>query len=119
MPELKNQIETLRNAFSVDPTKPFELKESAVYGSPRRSDSEPSTPTEPGFIQEGIHAAVGHNYNTFPVSDNLHNGQIAGPQYDTPSAVMLNTPQTSFDGTGQMMPLTHASPEYDPSKIFE
>lgn len=57
LPTLRNQIDSLRLAFSQDVTKPFKLKPNFPYGSP----SEPYLPS-PGFDQgliNGQTAATG------------------------------------------------------------
>lgn len=41
MPEVHAQINGLREAFSVDTTKPFELKPSFPFGSPRSQNASP------------------------------------------------------------------------------
>lgn len=51
IPEIRQQIESLLEAFSADTTQPFELKVNVLYGTPKKS-SEEGTPTEATFARE-------------------------------------------------------------------
>lgn len=73
MPELKAQIDALREAFSADINRPFELKPSFPYGSP----SDPYHPSPPPFdsgYQSASYASVtgpppnALNFNGVPIT---------------------------------------------------
>lgn len=51
MPDMHKQIDALREAFSADTSKPFELKQTFPYGSPpaQRSSQSPNLPTTSSF----------------------------------------------------------------------
>lgn len=50
MPEMQKQIDSLRQAFSADLSKPFELKPTFPYSSPARSSGTP--PSDAGYPTE-------------------------------------------------------------------
>lgn len=56
MPELRQQVEAVREAFSADTRKPFVLKPSFPYGSPHPSNSS-SPPRTQGFRPPADRAA--------------------------------------------------------------
>jgi len=53
MPEMQTQIDALREAFSADTSRPFELKRSFPFGSPNSSQAsyglQPSPPLDAGL----------------------------------------------------------------------
>lgn len=46
VPEMQSQIESLREAFSADTSRPFELKRSFPFGSPISAGLQPSPPLD-------------------------------------------------------------------------
>lgn len=48
MPEMQTQIDALREAFSADTSRPFELKPTFPFGSPSSNGLQPSPPPDAG-----------------------------------------------------------------------
>ncbi|RMZ83484.1 hypothetical protein DV737_g1526, partial [Chaetothyriales sp. CBS 132003] len=65
VPETGAQIDAIREAFSADLTKPFELRASFPLGSPSSSGTQPSPPA---LVQHQLHGAVAPSYQQQPVS---------------------------------------------------
>ncbi|RMZ76124.1 hypothetical protein DV738_g5137, partial [Chaetothyriales sp. CBS 135597] len=64
VPETEAQIDALREAFSVDLNKPFELKPSFPYGSPMSG----SQPSPPGPDTQQLQASLSSPYQQQPTS---------------------------------------------------
>lgn len=135
MPEMQQQIDALREAFSADTRKPFVLKPSFPYGSPGAPAH--SSPPRAGsqYRQGGIHSASQQqnmeqrhaqqqvSYTTHPISPPISAGG-ADSKSDSPavqSLVMMATgqrgSQPSHDTNGAVsMP---DSSNWNPAPIFE
>ncbi|KAK2749807.1 hypothetical protein FQN55_003043 [Onygenales sp. PD_40] len=61
VPDLQSQINTLRQAFSADTNKPFELKPSFPYGSPS-DPTHSSSPTDPHYLQTSYPGSGSEHY---------------------------------------------------------
>lgn len=115
---MQMQINSLRQAFSADISKPFELKAIYPYGgSPGRTDSLSPPPTEANFVPQGQdHASLAAAYNTFNIAspDN-------GPRVDYATGqTMLRIGQARFDGVPQPNPTPQQqSMPWNPKPIFE
>lgn len=77
MQDMQNQIDALREAFSADTSKPFELKPSFPYGSPS-GKLQPSPPLDVKYQ----HPAIGHHEShepAKPVQYHLQHQPITPP----------------------------------------
>ncbi|KAF2719981.1 hypothetical protein K431DRAFT_304790, partial [Polychaeton citri CBS 116435] len=144
--EMQDQINALREAFSKDPTKQFELKPTLGLRSPpleNRSPPVPSTgltsattvPSNTGSSWYGRHDSQGHSSTASPTSDNSQsydylttheNMTYPSSNYD-PAASSTFAPQ-NINAVPQQSFAIHASspheqpaappPVWDPSGIF-
>jgi hypothetical protein len=124
MPEMHQQVNNLRQAFSVDTTKPFELKPSFPFGSPQvppqsspsshtgsyrsRLPSQPSPLEHPGQM----------NYHTHPISPPI-SACDQDSKADSPvaqSLVMMASGQRSAYIAGPHM---QEPVQWNPQRIFE
>lgn len=112
------QIESLRQAFSADLSKPFELKAIYPYGgSPGRSESLSPPPTEASYVPQGQdHASMAAAYNTFNMTS-----PDTGPRVDYATGqTMLRPGQNRYDGGAQPNPTAQQqSMPWNPKPIFE
>jgi hypothetical protein len=135
MPDMQQQIDSLREAFSADTRKPFVLKPSFPYGSPGapvnstppRANSQYRQAGTQGSSQQSLeqqHAPHPHqvsNYTSHPISPPISAGGV-DTKSDSPavqSLVMMATgqrgpPQQIATGVPMGDPST-----WNPSKIFE
>ncbi|KAK6612718.1 hypothetical protein H4I96_01931 [Botrytis cinerea] len=131
MPDMQQQIESLRLAFSADIRKPFVLKPSFPYGSPA---APPNTSPARGNIQQYRQGStslesqnLGHqnaqqqvSYTSHPISPPISAGGV-DTKSDSPavqSLVMMAT------GQRPPVPITNGLPMADnstwnPSRIFD
>ncbi|KJZ76979.1 hypothetical protein HIM_03856 [Hirsutella minnesotensis 3608] len=132
MPELQKQIDAVREAFSADVRKPFVLKPSFPYGSPRSSvhsspprvtQSYQSTMDRLGSLDhqhlESPHAQT-VSYPSHPISPPISTGP-GDSKSDSPAAQSLTLmPQ---DGQSadlrQGMTMSNPQPTWNPARIFE
>ena len=128
MPDMQQQIDALREAFSADIRKPFVLKPSFPYGSPgapvHTSPPRSGTQYRQGSIQsaghhqnmEQQHAAQQVSYTAHPISPPIS----VDTKSDSPavqSLVMMATGQR-----GPQAPNTTGVPDsnsWNPTRIFE
>jgi hypothetical protein len=125
MPEMHEQVNNLRKAFSVDTTKPFELKPSFPFGSPQvpaqsspmsndgsyrsRHPSHQSSMDQPGQV----------NYHAHPITPPISASDQAS-KTDSPVAQSL-----VMMATGQRAPQSNAGMQmqepvqWNPQRIFE
>lgn len=136
MPDMQQQIDALREAFSADVRKPFVLKPSFPYGSPgaplRASPPVTSSPyrqatSHPSSIESSLehqHAQqphVSYTHHPHPISPPISAGGV-DPKSDPPAAQSL-----AVMSTGQrvpQLPMSSGVPMPDtsgwnPSIIFE
>ncbi|KAI9812464.1 MAG: hypothetical protein M1827_004695 [Pycnora praestabilis] len=125
MPEMQAQIDALREAFSADLRKPFELKLSFPYGSPpaplhpspiheinyrpQNSSRQPSM-EHPGLI----------NYNTQPLTPPISAGDndLKGDSPAVQSLVMMAGGQRQKQPMQQALPMADSA-AWNPTKIFD
>lgn len=124
--EMQMQIQSLRQAFSADITKPFELKPSFPYGSPAPR-LQPSPPADLHYQDRSLSYSSAHEQNTHvaynappitpPISaghDDSQDGSMAAA-----SLTMMSTGQRHL----QRMPSSHleddSSLAWNPTRIFE
>ncbi|KAH6638458.1 hypothetical protein C7974DRAFT_306488 [Boeremia exigua] len=125
MPEMQAQVNSLRQAFSADITKPFELKPTFPFGSPQvapqssplssqgayrpRHPSHPSPMEQPGQI----------NYHAHPITPPISASDL-GSKTDSPVAQSL-----VMMASGQRAPQTNAgmhmqdNVQWNPQRIFD
>lgn len=125
MPEMQQQVNALRQAFSADITKPFELKPSFPYGSPQvatqtsplshegpyrsRNPSQPSPLEQPGQVNYHTHPI------TPPISASDHDSKTDSPVAQ--SLVMMASGQRAPQSTTGMQ-MREPIP-WNPQPIFE
>lgn len=133
MPDMKHQIEALRDAFSADPTKPFELKPSFPYGSPAPVHQSPpgrinnysqSAVHRPSIDQQSLDGPhgqqMGYAGQPTPPMSSSSMGASKGDSEGVQSLVMMATGR----GMPPQQPVSNTLPMVDPatwnpSRIFE
>lgn len=135
MPEMQQQIDSLREAFSADIRKPFELKGSFPYGSPG-APAQPSPPQvsqyqQPQMVRTPMdlinlnahnaqHSQV--NYSSHPITPPVSAGALDSKN-DSPalqSMVMMSGGQrVNQQPMSSSVPLVDPVQQWNPSRIFE
>lgn len=124
MPEMLQQVNNLRQAFSADVTKPFELKPTFPFGSPQvatqasplsndgsyrtRLPSQPSPVDHPGQVNYHAHPI------TPPISASGHESKADSPVAQ--SLVMMASGQRASQPSNMQM---QESVQWNPQRIFE
>jgi hypothetical protein len=141
MPEMQQQIDALREAFSADTRKPFVLKSTFPYGSPGAPQqaspsrsmqyhqqpqlSRPSSMEQQSLDQ--LHTQQPQvSYTSHPITPPISAGST-DTKSDSPavqSLVMMATGQRLSQQQQQQQPLSNSIPMVDPStwnpsRIFE
>ncbi|KAJ4404378.1 hypothetical protein N0V91_005899 [Didymella pomorum] len=125
MPEMQAQVNSLRQAFSADVSKPFELKATFPFGSPQvapqssplsnqgsyrpRHPSHPSPLEQPGQI----------NYHAHPITPPISASDL-GSKTDSPvaqSLVMMASGQRAPQTSAAMQMQDNA--QWNPQRIFD
>jgi hypothetical protein len=122
MPEMQQQVNSLRQAFSADITKPFEIKSTFPFGSPQvapqsspqgsyrsRHPSQASPLEQPGQV----------NYHAHPITPPI-SASDRGAKADSPvaqSLVMMASGQRAPQSAGGMQMQEPA--QWNPQRIFE
>lgn len=139
MPDMQQQIDALREAFSADTRKPFDLKPSFPYGSPTSSNqSSPPTlqyqqstmsPTSSVDIPQSLNQHAGQHHLNYASptaeSSSISAGGMVGGKVDVnapavQSLVMMATGQRIPDPQTMAPPMTMADPTaWNPARIFE
>ena len=118
VPQMQVQIDSLRQAFSADLDKPFELKANFPFGSPRQPHDSTTPPTDSAFFTA----------DSMGQQDTVNRANW-GSAYETQSmtppqtATSLGSHQdvitsTSFSGPEQQY-APNASIGWDPSGVFD
>ena len=134
MPDMQQQIDALREAFSADMRKPFVLKPTFPYGSPG-APVRPSPPvTSASYRQAGSHPSgieqslehqhaqqphVSYTNHPHPISPPISAGDL-DPKSDSPavqSLVMMPSGQRQVPMSGGV-PMADTT-GWNPSIIFE
>ena len=127
VPEMQARIDALREAFSADTSRPFELKPSFPYGSPTSSAGlQPSPPPDDHLAhrmmpaQESLGQSHHVPYNAQPITPPVSAGFDASKGNTLSSASM---PMIS-NGPQQQLPLQTSSMgndqvEWNPTPIFK
>jgi hypothetical protein len=134
MPDMQQQIDALREAFSADIRKPFVLKPSFPYGSPGapvhntppRANTQYRQVTTQGASQQNLehhHAPQPHqvsNYTSHPISPPISAGGVTDTKSDSPAVQSLVMMATGQRGAQQTMAAGMTDPSaWNPAKIFE
>lgn len=135
MPDMQQQIESLRTAFSADVNKPFVLKPSFPYGSP----GAPANLSPPRALQHRqpvlqtpkMEQAIGQqqrtysnpqvSYNSHPITPPISAGGLDSKS-DSPGAVQSLAMMAAGQRAPQQMPnsVPMVDPSaWNPSRIFE
>ncbi|KAF1975677.1 hypothetical protein BU23DRAFT_66258 [Bimuria novae-zelandiae CBS 107.79] len=125
MPEMQQQVNNLRQAFSADVTKPFELKPTFPFGSPQ-VHSQSSTPNNPGSYrsrhpsqQSPLHQPGQVNYHAHPISPPI-SASDNDTTTDSPvaqSLVMMASGQRAPQSAGGMQ--MQETVPWNPQRIFD
>lgn len=92
MPETEAQINGLRQAFSADINKPFELKLSFPYGSPSSDQYRTSPPVEMPSSQSTLRADSAYGQPQHPQQRQLSNASlISNTSYLTPPVSAIDS----------------------------
>jgi hypothetical protein len=125
MPELRPQVEAVREAFSADVRKPFVLKPSFPYGSPHPSDHSSPTNRAPGFrpatMDQHLDAPSAHNVSYYgpPISPPVSAGALDSKS-DSPAGQPLVMMSQGGQAPGLQQSMSLADqPLWNPSRIFE
>ena len=135
MPDMQQQIDALREAFSADIRKPFVLKPSFPYGSPggpiraspSRTNASYQASSHPSSVEQSLEHQhvqqphVSYTHHSHPISPPISAGGV-DPKSDSPavhSLVMMSAGQR-----GQQLPMSSGlpmadAPGWNPSIIFE
>lgn len=126
MPEMQSQIDALREAFSADTSRPFELKSTFPLGSPSSSGLQPSPPLDSGHPPPMLVRHESHGqmqqipYHAQPITPPVSAGFEMPKNHSLPPATMAMMSnsqeqqmpmQTSSIGTSQV--------EWNPTPIFK
>ncbi len=130
MPDMQQQIDALREAFSADTRKPFVLKPSFPYGSPGainttppRSNAQYRSHGSSHHVLEQQHAPQQVSYTAHPISPPISAGGV-DTKSDSPAVQSLVMMATGQRGSQPQPPITTGVPMADPStwnpsRIFE
>lgn len=129
MSEVRMQVEAVREAFSADTRKPFVLKPSFPYGSPRPSDnSSPSNRAQgyrpaldrTGSMDQHLDSQSAQNVSYFghPISPPVSAGAMDSKS-DSPvgQPLVMMSQGGQAPGLHQSIPIDHST--WNPSRIFE
>ena len=127
MPEMQTQIDALREAFSADTSRPFELKRSFPYASPSSSGLQPSPPLDNGYPPPMLtrHESHGHinqmPYHTQPITPPVSAGFELPKDASLPSASMsmMTNGQQQQQMPMQTPSIGTSQVEWNPTPIFK
>lgn len=119
MPELQTQIDALREAFSADTSRPFELKSSFPYGSPTTNiQSSPSLELkyQPQVLSgQGSHEQTAHvNYHPHPLTP-----PISGDQEDRDGQLIADSLEIMANSQLSSASMDTHQAAWNPTRIFE
>lgn len=130
MPDMQQQIDALREAFSADIRKPFVLKASFPYGSPGAIDATPPRSNvqyrahSSAQVLEQQHALQQVSYTAHPISPPVSTGCV-DTKSDSPAVQSLVMMATGQRGPQPQPPMPSGIPmaadpsAWNPSRIFE
>ncbi|KAI9880132.1 MAG: hypothetical protein M1830_005161 [Pleopsidium flavum] len=124
MPEMQAQIDALREAFSADVNKPFELRQTFPYGSPG-GPLQPSPPIETDYHAQslGRHPSIEHQsrvcYINQPITPPISgHGESNDDSPVAQSLPMMPTGQRQHHQMPNSMPMIDTI-GWNPSRIFD
>lgn len=138
MPNMQQQIDALREAFSADTRKPFVLKPSFPYGSPGAPSSTSPPRANPQYRSIGAHGQPIENqnvehqhaqphqqvsYTNHPISPPISAGGVTDTKSDSPAAQSL-VMMAAQRGPQPQQPMTSGVPmadsnNWNPTRLFE
>ena len=123
--DVQVQVQSLRQAFSADINKPFELKPSFPYGSPVAARVQPTPPADTSYLDRNLkYEPINMPYNTLPMTPPTP----VGPGHeDSKEGAIASTQLTMMmpDQRQQQhqMPINPSgddgNPGWNPTRIFE
>ena len=125
-PEMQTQIDSLREAFSADTTRPFELKRSFPFASPSSSSLQPSPPLDAGHPPPMLTRHESHGqlsqmpYHAQPITPPVSAGFEMPKDASLPSAsmaMMSNSQQHTIPMQSSAMNTSQV--EWNPTPIFK
>lgn len=125
--EVKGQIETLREAFSVDTNRPFVLNPSFPFYNGVSAPVDPSLAraayTQSETVQSTMASTSQVNYNAHPLSPAHSNGSIES-KGESPAAVQSLVMLAAGQGSHAPAPTNHIAEQvqqaqWNPSRLFE
>lgn len=119
MPAMQVQIDSIRQAFSANLNRPFELRQNFPFGSPARSDRS-SPPSDVPFTEQHY----GHTMNSRRHWSAFDTAPLTPPATASSIAAASDYANSQTYGTPDpTQTYTHAQPEpqmqWDPSAVFE
>ncbi|KAL9060473.1 MAG: hypothetical protein Q9162_000646 [Coniocarpon cinnabarinum] len=114
VPQLKIQIDSLRQAFSADLNKPFELRQNFPFGSPDPSSEGASPHSEPTYLHQAQHRRVQSGQS---FSAPFGAAPVTPPQ-TTPVTSQEYTPSICIGAIDGSMPAQQHA-QWDPSGVFQ
>lgn len=124
MPEMQEQISTLRQAFSADTTKPFELKPSFPFGSPQVPAQSSPLSHEGSFrsrlpSQQSLDQPGQVNYHAHPITPPI-SATDQDPKADSPVAQSLVMMATGPRAPQSQAPMQMQEPvQWNPQRIID
>lgn len=126
MPEMQTQIDALREAFSADTSRPFELKRSFPFGSPSSSGLQPSPPLEPRhplpmLTTDESHGQVQHTpYHAQPITPPVSAGFEMPKEIAFPPDSMATMTNGQHHNISALTPSIGSSQiDWNPTPIFK
>lgn len=131
-PELRQQVEAVREAFSADTRKPFQLKPTFPYGSPHPSNHSSPPQAPQGYrpavdrvgpkdpLLDAAQSAPNVSFPGYPITPPVSSG-AADSKSDSP----IGQPNMVMISQGGQVPALHQNmplpeqPAWNPQRIFE
>ena len=119
-PDMQKQIDALREAFSADTTRPFELKPSFPYGSPGVPARPPSPPMEAKYQGPTVsrHQSFGNISHQMPFQSGLVTPPMTAGLDSTHKGSSDHSSGSSFSN-GQHPSMGDMQAAWNPTPIFE
>ena len=119
-PDMQKQIDALREAFSANTSKPFELKQNFSYGSPIPPAMQPSPPLDPKYQMPVLSRHQSHGnisqqlpYPSAPITPPMTAG------LEEPRDGSLGPPNSNVLSNGQNASMNDGQAAWNPTPIFE
>jgi hypothetical protein len=127
MPDMQAQIQSLREAFSRDVNKPFELKPSFPFGSPM-ARHQPTPPVESAYADPNLRSQTSHEpaphirYHSTPITPPISTSNSKDGSLDATSFPSLSQSQQQQPHIQTTLSSSHMSDDnltWNPTRIFE